>query len=398
MNSPSPKSQDIAAGTVWLMAISVGTIVANLYYIQPLLVDVAREFNLTSTQAGLIATATQIGTSFGMLFFVPLGDTMERRSLITRLVMAACAALVFTALAPSALWMGIACFGLGLFTAVVHILLPYAAHLAPPEKRGHIVGTVFSGLLLGILLARTFSGVIGAHCGWRSVYWIAAGIMVVMALLIRWRMPVSQPEVKLSYGELLKSLLHFVRKHPELRESAFVGAMIFAGFSAFWTTLVFHLSAPPYHYGSEMAGYFGLVGATGALAASFVGKLADKRGPRATLMIGLYIETASFILMGFLGNSLGGLALGAVVMDLGVQAGHISNQTRIYNLDPHARSRLNTVYMVCYFSGGALGSYGGSLGWHWAQWWGVCGFALIPMVLALGVCLIPQKLKSIRGN
>src|SRR5665213_191440 len=137
-SSISKKSQDIAPGTVWLMAVSVGTIVANLYYIQPLLVDVAREFNLTSTQAGLIATATQVGTSFGMLFFVPLGDTMERRSLIMRLVLAACVTLVLTALAPSARWMGIACFGLGLFTAVVHILLPYAAHLAPPQKRGHI--------------------------------------------------------------------------------------------------------------------------------------------------------------------------------------------------------------------------------------------------------------------
>jgi len=393
MNRSSLKSTDIAPGVVRLMALSVGTIVANLYYIQPLLVDVSLSFNLTSTQAGLIATATQIGTSFGMLFFVPLGDTMERRSLITRLILAACVTLVLTALAPSGLWMGIACFGIGLFTAVVHVLVPYAAHLAPPEKRGRIVGTVFSGLLLGILLARTFSGVIGAHLGWRAVYWIAACIMVIMAILIRWRLPVSQPEVKLSYGGLLQSLLHLVKKHPELRESAFVGAMIFAGFSAFWTTLVFHLSTSPFHYGSEMAGYFGLVGATGALGAPLVGRLADKRGPRTTLIIGLYIETASFILLGLLGNTLWGLALGAIVMDLGVQAGHISNQTRIYNLDPKARSRLNTVYMVCYFAGGALGSYGGSLGWHLAQWWGVCGFALIPMVLALGVCLIPKTVK-----
>jgi predicted MFS family arabinose efflux permease len=372
--------------------------VANLYYIQPLLVDVAQNFNLTSTQAGLIATATQIGTSFGMLLFVPLGDTMERRSLITRLVLAACVTLVFTALSPSALWLGIACFGVGLFTAVVHIILPYAAHLAPAEKRGHIVGKVFSGLLLGIILARTFSGLIGAHLGWRAIYWIAAGIMIIMALLIRWRLPVSLPEVKLTYMELFQSLLHFVRKHPELRESAFVGAMIFAGFSAFWTTLVFHLSTSPFHYGSEMAGYVCLVGATGALGAPLVGRLADKKGPRVTLLMGLYIETASFILMGFLGNTLWGLALGAVVMDLGVQTGHISNQTRIYNLDPKARSRLNTVYMVCYFAGGALGSYGGSWGWRLAQWWGVCGFALIPMVLALGVCLIPKKLKPIRKN
>ena len=194
----------MAPGVVWFMAISVGTIVANIYYIQPLLVEVALDFNLTSTQAGLIATATQIGTSFGMLFFVPLGDTMERRSLVTRLVLASCLVLALTAMAPNALWLGAACFGVGLFGAVVHVLVPYAAHLAPPEKRGRIVGTVFSGLLMGILLARTFSGVIGAHWGWRAVYEIAAGIMIVLALFTRWLLPVSQPEVKLSYSDLLQ--------------------------------------------------------------------------------------------------------------------------------------------------------------------------------------------------
>jgi predicted MFS family arabinose efflux permease len=393
MKNPSSKTADIAPGVVWFMAISVGTIVANIYYIQPLLVEIAQEFSLSSTQAGLIATATQIGTSFGMLFFVPLGDTIERRSLVTRLVLASCAALVLTALAPNALCLGLACFGVGLFGAVVHILVPYAAHLDPPEKRGRIVGTVFSGLLMGILLARTFSGVIGAHGGWRTVYEIAAGIMVILAVMTQWLLPPSEPEVKLSYGELLKSLLHFARKHAELRESAFVGAMIFAGFSAFWTTLAFHLATPPLHYGSEMAGFFGLVGATGALGAPLVGKLADKHGPRSTLILALYIEASAFILLGCWGQSLWGLALGAIVMDLGVQAGHVSNQTRIYNLDPQARSRLNTVYMVCYFAGGALGSYGGSWGWHLAQWWGVCGFALLPMILAIGVCSF-SKLKK----
>jgi predicted MFS family arabinose efflux permease len=393
MDPSSPQTQDIAPGTVWLMAVSVGTIVASIYYAQPLLVDIASTFHLTPTQSGLIVTATQVGVSCGMLFFVPLGDTLERRSLIIRLVLATGIALVGIALAPSAFWMGLACLGMGLFSAVVHVLVPYAAHLAPPAKRGRVVGTVFSGLLLGILLARTFSGVVGAHLGWRAVYWMGAGFMVIIALLILRFLPVSRPEVNLSYMELLKSLLHFIRKHSELRESAFVGAMIFAGFSAFWTTLVFHLSSPPFHYGSEVAGYFGLAGATGALIAPVVGRLADKRGPRSTLVIGLYIQAASFILLGCLGQTLWGLALGAVVMDLGAQAGHISNQTRIYNLDPQARSRLNTVYMVCYFAGGALGSYGGSLGWHLAQWWGVCGFALIAMVLALGVCFF-SKLKK----
>ncbi len=389
-------TKDMPASLVWLMAISVGVTVANIYYVQPLLVVIAQDFQLTSTQAGLIATATQIGTSFGMLLFVPLGDVMERRSLIARLILACMVVLVLTALAPSAFLMGLACLGVGLFTAVVHVLVPYAAHLAPPEKRGHIVGTVFSGVLLGILLARTFSGLLGAHWGWRSVYWIAAGMMLVLSLLIRWRLPVSEPEIKMGYGDLLRSLLHFVRKHHELRESAFVGAMIFASFSAFWTTLTFHLAALPAHYGSDVAGLFGLIGATGALGAPLVGRLADKHGPRTTLLLALYIEAVSFPLMGLFGNNLWGLALGAIVMDLGVQAGHVSNQTRIYALDPKARSRLNTVYMVCYFAGGALGSYGGSLGWAWGGWWGVCGFALLPMAAALWVCALAKPMKHLK--
>lgn len=392
MNSPS---KEMPASLVWLMAFSVGAIVANIYYIQPLLVILAQDFSLTSTQAGLLATATQVGTSFGMLLFVPLGDVMERRSLIHRLVLAVGIALVLTALAPSALWMGAACLAVGLFGAVVHVLVPYAAHLAPPEKRGRIVGTVFSGVLLGILLARTFSGVIGAHWGWRSVYWIAAGIMLALSFLIRWRIPMSEPEVKMGYGELLRSLLHFARKHHELRESAFVGAMIFASFSAFWTTLTFHLAAPPFHYGSDVAGLFGLIGAAGALGAPLVGRLADKHGARTTLMLALYIETLSFVLMGLFGNTLWGLAAGAIVMDLGVQAGHVSNQTRIYGLDPKAKSRLNTVYMVCYFAGGAMGSYGGAWGWRLAGWWGVCGFALLPMAAALLACALAKPTKHL---
>jgi predicted MFS family arabinose efflux permease len=258
-----------------------------------------------------------------------------------------------------------------------------------------VVGTVLSGVLLGILLARTFSGILGAHLGWRAVYWIATGILLLLALLLHRRLPESLPEIKLSYSDLLKSLLHFARKHSELRESSFVGAMIFAAFSAFWTTLVFHLSTPPFQYGSQMAGLFGLVGATGALAAPLVGRLADTRGPRFTLILALYIEAAAFLFMGFTGNSLWGLALGAVLMDLGVQAGHVSNQTRIYSLDPKAKSRLNTVYMVCYFAGGAFGSFGGSWGWRWAGWWGVCGFAFLCLIAALLFCSTTAGKKSL---
>ena len=373
--------------TVWLMAITVGVIVANIYYVQPLLADIANTFGLTVTLAGTVAMLSQFGTALGMFLFVPLGDKYERRWLIFLLVIGEFVSLLLIATARNAVWLGCAAFAIGFFAANVHVVVPFAAHLAAPQQRGRVVGTVVAGILFGVLLARTFSGSIGALLGWRAVYGIAAGAMLILAVLVRIKLPVSRPEVILSWPELMRSTFRLVRQHAVLRESALLGALFFAAFSAFWTTLVFFLGGTSYHYAnaSAVTGLFGLVGAVGAAGAPTVGHLADKHGPRFTIRVALWLSLIAFLFLGFAGQHLAGLIAGVILMDLGVQSGHVSNQTRIYSIDPSARSRLNMVYMFCYFIGGALGSYLGAWGWHLAGWWGVCGFGATAIFLAVFV-------------
>jgi predicted MFS family arabinose efflux permease len=383
--SPTSAPENISALTVWFMAASTGIIVANLYYIQPLLADVARAFGLTVTKIGFIAMLTQVGTSFGMLLFVPLGDTKERRSLITILLVTATLSLSAIALAHNTVWLAFACFVLGMTGASVHVFVPFAAHLAPPEQRGRVVGSVFSGILLGILLARTFSGSVGAYLGWRAVYAIAAALMLCIAIFVQFLLPHSKPTLKLSYLSLLKSTAQLVRRYPALRESAFFGAMLFSCFTAFWTTLVFFLEKPPYHYGSEAAGLFGLVGAAGAASAPVVGRFTDRRGPRVAIGASLLSVLAAYAVMWAFGTALTGLIVGVLLMDMGVQAGHVANQTRIYGLEPEARSRLNMFYMVCYFAGGAAGTFLGAYAWRLRAWPGVCAFSMAVMLIALAV-------------
>ncbi len=270
-------------------------------------------------------------------------------------------------------WMVLGGFGIGLTAAAVHVIVPYAAHLAPAERRGAAVGTVLSGLLFGILLARTLSGVLAAWAGWRSVYWLAAGLALTIAGLFQFQLPKSEPPVGLSWFQLIGSAKDLIRTQPVLREAALLGAIYFSAFSAFWTTLVFFLQTPPYHYGSAVAGLFGLVGIAGAVGPPMLGKAADRRGPRGNILLALLSTLLSFIVMYLVGDHLVGLILGIILLDFGVQAGHVTNQTRIYSLLPEARSRLNMVYMICYFTAGALGSYAGTVLWEHFGWGRVCG-------------------------
>lgn len=368
---------------VGLLAFSAGTIVANIYYAQPLLVEMARAFGVTVSGIGFVAMLSQIGTATGMYLFVPLGDNRERRSLIIFLLLAAFVSLCAMAAAPNILWLRIASFAVGATASTVHVIVPLAAHLAPDAKRGRVVGTVLSGLLIGILLARTFSGLAAGLFGWRAVYGIAAVAMLVLALLLRIRLPECPPQHRLTWAALIQSIGELVRQHRTLRESALLGSALFCAFSAFWTTLVFLLETPPYHYGEQAAGLFGLVGAAGAAGAPMIGRVADRRGPRFAIAFGLWSVLASYVLLGVAGKNLLGLVAGVLLLDLGTQAGHIANQTRIYGLDPAARSRLNMFYMVCYFTGGAAGSLLGAYAWRLCGWWGVCGFCLVVMTMAL---------------
>ncbi|TGE14315.1 MFS transporter [Hymenobacter elongatus] len=376
ISTPPHSTAPLTPALVWLMAVACGLVVANIYYNQPLLADIGREFGLSDSRASLVATLTQVGYTLGLFFVVPLGDKLERKRLILLLLVCAAAAMAGAALAPTfALLIGTSLL-LGIFSAVPQLLVPMAAHLAADADRGRVVGKIMSGLLIGILLSRTLSGYIGAHGGWRLVFGMGSGAMLLLALVLALKLPRDQPQFSGSYGSLMKSLATLTRTLPALRKSALTGGLLFASFSVFWTTLVFFLEGSPYFYKSDVAGFFGLIGALGALAAPLAGKSADTRGPAYAISIGLLLSLAAYLVLAFGGYYLVGLVVGVVVLDIGVQVTHISNQSRIFSLVPEARSRLNTIYMTTYFIGGSLGSLVGGTAWARYQWPGVCAVGL----------------------
>ena len=373
---PTSPSPPIAPALVWLMAITCGLVVANLYYNQPLLVEISTTFGVTESRASLVATATQVGYTLGLLFLVPLGDKLEQKRLIILQLLCAIGCLVVVATAPT---FGLVLLGsllLGIFCSVPQLLLPLAAHLANDRERGRVVGTVMSGLLIGILVSRTISGYVGAQFGWRAMFWAGAAVMVVLGAVLALMLPRHQPTFAGSYGSLLRTLAGLTRRFALLRRSALVGACMFGGFSVFWTTLVFFLESPAYGYHSDAAGLFGLVGATGALAAPLAGKSSDRRGADYALGLGILLFMGAYVLLAASGYYLIGLIVGVVILDVGQQITHISNQSRVFALLPEARSRLNTVYMTACFAGASLGSYTGGLAWAAFGWAGVCGVGL----------------------
>jgi predicted MFS family arabinose efflux permease len=369
--------------TVWLLALSTGCIVANIYYVQPLLADIARDFGLSVAQIGIVAMLAQIGTGLGMLFFVPLGDKYERRTLISTLLVGESLSLAFVASAHNVVWLSVACFCVGAAAATVHVIVPLAAHLAPPKERGRIVGTVLSGLLIGVLLARTFSGITGAQFGWRTVYWFGSALMLGLAVILRISLEKSEPEISVKWATLMRSVWSLAREHAMLREAALLACLLFMSFTALWTTLVFLLRTPPYHYGTTTAGLFGLLGASSAAAAPIVGRLSDRHGPERSILVAIIATLSGYVLLLFFGRVLAGLIAAIALVDVGVQSGHVANQSRIYSLAPEARSRINTFYMVAFFVGGALGSYLGPLGFNSGGWAGFCAIPIAALIFAL---------------
>ncbi|HSM87607.1 MAG TPA: MFS transporter, partial [Candidatus Limnocylindrales bacterium] len=323
--------------------------VANLYYNQPMLAAMARTFHVDAHAIGLVATFTQAGYALGMPLFVPLGDIMERRRLVVSLFLAVACALAGAAVAPNLATLVAASFFIGLTTLIAQIMIPLASELSAPEEQGKTIGSLMSGILLGILLARTLSGSVAAHFGWRAMFWIASGLALLFAALLYVRLPHVPAHSGLSYRQLIRSIWRLAAETPRLRRISMVGALLFAGFSGFWTTLVFLLETPPYHYGSQAAGLFGLIGATGALVAPIAGRLSDTRGPRYVVGIAIGIVLASYLVFWVLGLHLPGLILGVILLDAGVQAAQVANQSRVLALRPDARNRVNTVYMICYF-------------------------------------------------
>lgn len=392
MQPPIERKDGLMNSTlVLLMAVTCGMVVANIYYNQPLLLMIAETFRVSEEKVSVIATITQVGYTLGLFFVVPLGDKTERRKLILWKLAGAVGSMLMAAVAVNYYMMVAASLLIGFFSAVPQLLLPMAATLAPDEARGKIVGKVMSGLLIGILLSRTLSGLIGAHLGWRAVFLIGAVIMIILLMVLYRKLPLDPPVFTGSYGSLMQSLFSLVKNFPPLRQAAMTSFLMFGAFSIFWTTLVFLLEGAPFFYKSDAVGMFGLIGACGALAAPMAGKSADRKGPQFAIRLGIIATLVSFVIMGVSAASLAGLIAGVILLDIGMQVTHISNQSKVFALLPAARSRLNTVYMSSAFSGGAIGSLLGAQVWsHW-HWTGVCFLGGTFVMIALLLNLLQQK-------
>jgi predicted MFS family arabinose efflux permease len=370
-----------------LLAIGTGTTVANLYYAQPLLDAIGAAFGVSDGTAGLLVTVSQIFYGFGLVFLAPLSDLVDRRKLVAVLLVVSCVGLVGAAVAPRFAVLALA-LGIASTTSVVaQILIPFASTLAPEGERGHVVGLVMGGLLTGILLARTFAGLLAGATSWRVVFAIAALAMAVLALALWRALPKRRPSTDLSYGELLGSVAALIRREPLLRRRMVYGACGFGGFSLVWTTLSFLLSDPPFNFGEAEIGLFGLAGLVGAITAMRMGGLHDRGHGRLATGAALAAVLVSWPIFIIGDHSVVAILVGLAVLDFGVQGQNVLSQGAIYALGRETTGRVTTAYVTSNFCGGALGSAAGSVAWGIGGWGAVCGvgiaFAGIAMLLWL---------------
>lgn len=380
-------------GVILLFAIASGASVANVYYAQPLLDILAKDFNISHASIGGVVTATQIGCALALLFLVPLGDLVNRRRLMTLQLLALVSALLVVAFAHSVsvLLAGMLAVGL-LGTAMTQGLIAYAASATAPHEQGHIVGTAQSGVFIGLLLARIFSGGISDIAGWRGVYFCAAILMLILALPLWKRLPhlKTQP-VSMRYLQLLTSMFKLLRQEKVLQVRGVLALLMFAAFNIFWSALVLPLSAPPYSFSHTVIGAFGLVGAVGALAAARAGHWADRGYAQRTSAIALLILLSAWVPFSLMDYSLWALIIGIVLLDLGGQALHVTNQSMIFRTHPEAHSRLVGLYMLFYAVGSGLGAISTTVTYAYAGWLGVCTLGASVSCLALLFWWITRK-------
>lgn len=370
MSIKTPQAE-LTTGLTLLMAIATGLVVASNYYAQPLLDTIALQFNLTTNMAGFIVTAAQLGYAVGLLFLVPLGDLFERKKLIIVMTTLSASGLLITALSDN-IWQILLGTALtGLFSVVAQVLVPMAASIAKPHQRGKAVGTIMSGLLLGILLARTISGGVAMIGGWRAIYWVAFGLMMILVLVLALKLPRYHQKTDLNYFQLICSIGRLFFTTPVFGTRALLGALTFANFALLWTAMAFLLASPPFNYSEGTIGLFGLVGAAGALMATQAGRLVDKGKGKLITTLGLVLLLLSWIPIGMAKYSLIAFIIGVLVLDLAVQAVHVTNQSTLYRIMPEARNRLTAGYMTSYFIGGALGSLLSGYAYEHAGWLGV---------------------------
>ncbi|MDP4285730.1 MAG: MFS transporter [Bacteroidota bacterium] len=382
--------QKLSNSVLYLMSASAGLIVANLYYNQPLLGQIAATFGVKESAVSSVALATQLGYAFALLFIIPLGDKVSNTKILRVDFFVMILSLLAAATSRSLLLLIVSSFFIGFTSVIPQLFVPMAAMLSDVKGRGRAIGIVMSGLLIGILGSRVLSGLVGEQFGWRTVYYGAAVIMGALFILLKLKLPKINPQYEGSYGSLMKSIWFYFKTEPLVRLAALRGALAFAGVSAFWTTLVF-LMQDSFGYGSGVAGAFGLLGVAGALAATVVGKINDKVSKNKIILFAVMLLIISWGIFLVSAHSIIGLIAGAVLVDLGMQALHITNQNIIFSKNPDARNRVNTIYMVGFFIGGALGTLMGGIAWEYFGWTGVSGLGMGLSIAILIVHLLAKN-------
>jgi predicted MFS family arabinose efflux permease len=366
-NFAAMQKEGLSKKQVLLMSVTAGVCVANIYYNQPILKSIAESLHATENEAGHVAVFTQAGYGLGLFFLTPLGDKINRKKLILVLQGLLIASLAGIALIQTISGMYIISLLIGLFSVVAQVILPMAASLAKKDK-GKIVGIIFTGILIGILAARVFSGYITVLLGWRAVFGISAVMVFLTLLLMAFGIPHVDSPFKGNYSQLLLSTLQQVKRFSLLRRTALIGALAFGTFCSFWTTLTFHLSGPPFYFNTGTIGLFGVLAIAGALLAPVFGKLADKGNPARSQLFAISLIILAVLLILFFPYNVISFIAAILFLDVGVQATQVTNIATIYTLDETAHSRINTVYMTMYFIGGALGTAAGVACWQAGGW------------------------------
>jgi len=402
INGPYPPgAAGIQRRLVILLAVTAGVAVASNYYAQPLLATIAQHLNVSRRATSFLVTSSQIGYALGLAAVVPLGDLLERRRLITRLLGISALGLLAAALSPNLAVLAVASFIVGVTSVVAQIAVPFSASLAAEHERGLVVGTVMSGLLIGMLTARTFAGFVADYLGWRAIYVLAALLVFGLVCVLRRELPEYRESGVSSYAQLMKTVWHLMRTERVLQYRSLYGACVFAGFSAFWTTAAFLLSDPPYKYSAKIIGLFGLVAVSGVIASPVAGRFADRGWARFQTAAFLLCTLVSWLPIALGAHSLAWLVFGIILMDFGVHGMQITNQSEIYRLNPAARSRLTTAYMTTYFIGGAAGSQTGAIMYERFGWIGVCwtgaGFVAVALIVMLSESLVRDSRFEIRN-
>lgn len=377
------ETETLSRKTILLMAVVTGVIVANLNFIQPIENLIATDFGISKAVVGMLAMITQLGYAFGLLLIVPLGDIFDRYHLIQFMMVLSIVSLLLAFWAPNAAIFAIATALIGITSVAPQIIIPYAGYLAPVLQRGKVLGIVLSGLLTGILLSRSFSGLLGSIMPWQDIYLIAAGIDLVFLVIVHKFLPHDQRGHRdLKYWTVIKTLPKLFTHQKALRGSAINGCCMFGMSNVLWSTLAFYLAAQ-YHLGSNVAGLLGLLGIAGVLVAPWVGDLVDQRSPKLTIGLSMIFSGVAFIVFWLVGFWMIGLIVGIILLDLGTQFSQVSNQAIVQSLNRQQSSRNNSIFMFSYFLGGSFGTLLSTWAWSHAGWLGVCLVALVFLIIAI---------------